>query len=1415
MGTMSSVVDLFSAPVAQWFRDRFESATPAQELGWPHIARGENVLILAPTGSGKTLAAFLYTINDLVTRAAADRPTHGVHAIYVSPLRALAADIERNLEGPLEGIRACARDLGAPAAEIRIAVRTGDTTPAERQRMLRRPPDLLITTPESLHLLLTAKRSREMLREVRYAIVDEIHTLCSEKRGSFLALLLERLEHLVGHPIVRIGLSATQRPLERVARYLGGYDANGEPRPVAVVDCGMRKNLDLAVVSPVHDMRALPHPDGQAPSIWPAVYERLFELASTHSSTLIFANNRRAVERIASEMNRLAGHRMVRAHHGSVSKEYRREIEGDLKAGRLPALVATASLELGIDMGAIDLVCQVECPTSVASGLQRVGRAGHVFRRTSVGRMIPKTRGDLLRMAGMARCMLRGEISEVHVPENPLDVLAQQVVAMVAVEDWGAEALYVRVCQADPFHRLPRPSFDGVLEMISGGYESPSFPNLRARVVWERSTGRLSALPGAFHAAIACGGTIPDTGQYAMVLEDGRTRLGELDEEFVFERRLGDTFVLGTGRWKIVDIRHDRVVVAASASDEAQLPFWKGEGLGHDTEFGERWGAFVAECGERCASGGLEPWLMSECALDVDAASNLAEYVGEQSASGALPDDRTILVDAFPNEMGDLRVALVSTFGRAFHMALWLALRAELRRAGEEPPEGIVSNDGILLRPGAISLEAILRAIERLSDGDLRALLSQELLDSPYYALRFRRNAGRAMLLPRSQPGKRVPLWLQRLRSHDLLAYASEHPRFPIVAETHREILDDVLPVAALERFLRRAAAGEARFSVRRGHAPSPFSGALLLDFVGKYMYEADQPAPRSTRVDRDLLGELLHGSEAAELVSEEAARTMEERLQGLALFHRARDGAEVVELLQRIGDLTDAELRARCEPETEAALDGLVRDGRVRRVSSTILGGERFVASDDVPAYSEAAPDWTRVLVRYTSTHAGRTEAEILARYPGAAADIDSLRRDSRLVRADLPGRADALVSRDVLGGLRRMTLAARRREVEPISSATLVASVLRRQHVEQPLAGGEGLHRVLDQLAGWLAPVAVWPEILGARLENPERVRLEPLVRSGALEWRGCRLGGTRVLGFAPPDAAGLLLPAREGEPDGLAARIVDVLSARGASFLHQIAGGLGSPPAAVDEALWDLTWRGWVTNDSLVAAQRPGPGRGRPTPGLERWSVVDARRESGREDDACVILRVLLARYGLLARELVDRDPIGLRWSEAYPELSRMEWRGDVDRGLFVSGLPGPQFALPGWRSSVQGEGERGAIRLVHVMDPANLFGDLAPTAGLPRRGPGNYVVARGGRALLGVEGWAKRLVPLEDLAADERREALSLLPRLVQRAGQRPSIRVETWGDVPAGESDAAEDLAALGFIRDDQAMVLYRSYRGAA
>jgi len=1425
------VLDLFHPAVAAWFRESFAEPTPAQARGWPQIAAGKNTLILAPTGSGKTLAAFLHAIDELVSRAPDAVEQRGVHALYVSPAKALANDIERNLDPLLAGVRACAARMNVEAADVTVGIRTGDTTSSERQKMARRPPNLLITTPESLHLLLSSPRARDMLRTVREVIVDEIHAVAATKRGTFLALLLERLDALATPPPVRIGLSATQRPLERIGRFLGGYGADGAPRRVDVVDAGLRRDLDLRVESPVDDMTVLPSPDGIGPTIWPAIHERLLEAVEEHASTLIFANNRRLVERIAAEMNRLAGHSLVRAHHGSLSKAHRHEIERELKAGRLPALVATSSLELGIDVGAIDLVCQVEAPTSVASALQRVGRAGHVYRETSKGRMIPKTRDDLVRMAGVARAMRAGEISAVRPPENALDVLAQQIVAMVALDDWPVDALYARVRQAYPYHALPRAAFDGVLDLVSGRFRSPTVYALRPRVAWDRARGLLQALPGSRQAVVLNGGTIPDSGQYPMVLGDGKTKLGELDEEFVFERRLGQTILLGTSRWRLLEIGTDRVIVEPSEDLAAVMPFWKGDGLGHDAEFGRRLGELLRLCRERIDDPGFEPWLEGECALDPAAARNLAAYLRDQCGrGGGLPDDRTILVDAFRDERGDERVAILSPYGRAFHRALLLAVQGTLRSEGAEMRQAIFSNAGILCRPGSLGANGLVRALWSLAAEDVEERVTAELEHTPFFALRFRQNAARALLLPRARPGRRTPLWLQRLRAHDLLGYASDHPDLPIVAETYREILEDLLPIDALRDLLERMATGDARFVVRRDPRPSPFAASLLFDFTAAFFYDEDQPAPSGDgRLGRDEMVALLRGKGDRLSFDAEAAAILDDRMQAVAEFNRARDGVELVDLLRRVGDLSEDELRERCAPAALDALPDLTADGRV--VVAEVRGARprrRFVGAEDAERYARWGDDDVRDVVRrYLAERAGSTREAVSERYAGGERAIDDLVRMGAIVEVSLSNGERRLIDPEVLVGLRRLSLARRRRRVCPASPAAFSASVVRRLGVGVGQVGEDAAGDALLQLAGVALPPEAWEDVLAARLERFGVERLDHLVRDGSAIWRGRSGGGVGSIAFAAPDVAWILGAPETTRPSvGSAARIVDHLDEAGASYLHQIAAALDVPPSEVAAALWTLIWDGWVTNDSVAPAWAGRPdlrlwrGRKRPSWGGGRWSVRSGIDRGESDDDVRTRLRILLDRYGVLSRELCEREPIGPRWRTAYPILSRMEWRGDVDRGLFVTGLSGPQFAAPGVADELAAAGGVADERfvLVNVLDPANVWGDVLPVRApdgvryAVRHHPGNHLVLRDGRPVLAVENRGERLIPLVDLGDDERRGAIGILAKLVG-GRHRAAIRVRTWAGRPVTETPAAADLERLGFMREDRAMILYRSFGG--
>ena len=1424
------VLGFFHPAIARWFEETYASPTPAQALGWPRIAAGESTLILAPTGSGKTLAAFLCAIDEMIrTRIEAeDTYVEGARTLYLSPLKALANDIERNLEQPLKGIERSAAHLGITLPDLRVAVRTGDTSAAERQRMIRTPPDLLITTPESLHLLLTSPRARHMLRTVRYVVVDEIHALCSDKRGTFLSILLERLEALTERSPVRIGLSATQRPLSAVAEFLGGLTPDGEPRPVAIVDAGGRASLDVAVELPTEEMTPVSTEGSDAPSMWPAIFDRLVERVDEHESTLIFANSRRVVERIASEMNRRIGCDLVQAHHGSVSKERRHRIEQDLKAGRLPALVATSSMELGIDVGSIDLVCQVESPFSVASGLQRIGRAGHLVRATSKGRVIPKTRGDLLMAAAMTRAMLRGEISDVRIPRGPLDVLAQQIVAMVAVEPWDVGEMFRRIRCAAPYKDLSREAFLSVVEMMAGAYRTPEIPALRPRVSWDRTADQLVSLPGTRHVAIMNGGTIPDTGQYPMVLEDGGARLGELDEEFVFERRVGDTFVLGTGRWRIVRISHDRVIVAACEASEAMMPFWKGEGLGHDAEFGSRMGAFIRSCEARLDDPALLEELRQECALDAHGAVHLVDYLREQTRRGGrLPTDRRIVLDVFRNESGDERMAILTTYGRAFHLALLVLLESTLRQRGVERPEAVFSNVGILLRPTARSREAILDAVTSFRASTARDVIAEQLQHSPVFALYFRRNAGRALLLPRTRAGGRTPLWIQRLRSHDLLAFASRHEAFPIVSETYRELLEDVLPMEALVDFLRRRERGEADFDVRRARRPTPFSRGLLLDFTARLLYQEDRPVPpaRSFADVRDTLtsltGSLLQNQQA---LGSGAARIVEERLQGVDGHHRARNGAELIELLRTIGDLTDEELARRCEPAAYDALSQLLQDGRVSKTEVALpLPEGRWIVPEDALRYDRGSDEDVRfILDRYVAHHAVCTTDEILSRYPVSAAMVERVGRDAGWVETKRADGTRGWSTPEVVASIRRLMMSQRRRTIEPVTPEAYASVLARRHHLDDPV-DPEDIDEVVRQLEGCRLPVPVWRDVLTSRIKGFDMTLLDGCVRAGTVFWRAGSSSSNRWLALSS-EPGGLESDERRPRTELTDAqrRIVSFLESAGASFLHRIASSLHESPSTVGSLLWDLMWCGWVSNDSLSPALhgKPRPERWasarRPSWGGGRWSLVPAADDDAGEPQLKARLQTVLERRGVLTREILALEGAGLDWRESYPLLTRMEWGGDVERARFVSGLSGPQFAGRWAAIALRDAVAIDTPILVNVNDPANPYGRLFPILRSDggrytlRHHPGNYLIIDRGLPVLAIERRGERLIPLAALSTDGRRSALALLPRLVEGRDRPASMRVKTW-DGGAIPEPIGGELADIGFSSDGAGMVLYRSF----
>jgi ATP-dependent Lhr-like helicase len=1489
-------LDLFLPPVRQWFRTALGEPTAAQRLGWPAIAAGQSTLILAPTGSGKTLAAFLACLDGLWRQ---DPLPRGVRVLYVSPLKALNNDIYRNLQVPLEGVAETARRMGRPLPAIEVGLRTGDTPTAERQRLVRRPPQVLITTPESLHLMLTS-RARDTLRAVTHCIVDEIHALCPNKRGVFLALLLERLAALTPAGFVRIGLSATQRPLDEVARFLGGSADAGDgrlvPRPVTVVDAGLRKDLDLQVVSPVEQFGPLPEK-----SVWPSVYRQLRALIEQHRSTIIFANNRRTVERITAHLNNpddgldgVADEEPVtpgradiaRAHHGSVALEVRQATEQALKEGRLPAVVATASLELGIDMGAVDLVCQVESPGSVARGLQRVGRAGHLVGQKSKGRLIPKTLGDLLEQAVLTREMAAGRVEAIRVPINCLDVLAQQVVAMVAVEPWDVPALYALVRRAYPYRDLSPQAFETVLEMVSGRFVGApgrsekleedgarrratlSLAALQPRVSWDRVHNRLLPLPGSQQLALVSGGTIPDTGQYAAYTASG-VRIGELDEEFIYERRVGDTFALGTNIWRLESIEADRVIVAAAEGAPALMPFWRGEKTGRSYDLGQAVGRFLRELAGRLDAPDCLPWLREELFLDPASAWNLRGYVRRQLARGdALPTDQTLVVEASRDPLGDWQVLVLSPLGSRLHLALRLALEARLTQRLGYRPQCLHHDDGVLIRV-ADTDEPPVDLFDDLTPENVEAAVLEQLADSALFALRFRQNAARALLLPRLQPGKRAPLWLQRLRGRDLLQVARRHPDFPIVAETFRECLHDHLDLECLQRLLADVRAGRVKVVARRVESPSPFAAGLLFAFTAAFMYQYDRTDAepgRPAALDQHLLEQLIAPSRHGHLLDPKAIHQVERRLRGLGQLPRT--ATEMTEWLRRLGDLTPGEL----EGPMEAFLHELEADGRAKRVE---LPGwrepGRWVLAEEEDLYrkafgGQAEPAAARaaaetILGRFLETHALVGLADVLARYPfertWAERQLEEWSRSGRVVAVRVASEPEPLrwSAPANLEQVQRGTLALLRREVVTCPPPQFADYLMHWQglHPAARRGGAEGLAEVLGRLEGLPLPADLWERtVLPARVPGYQPRWLDEAVARGEWAW-ACRSeadDGPGQLAFwrrehlfeLPPPATPVEGPALDGAAD----RLRECLGRRGASFVADLAGETHTPPSAVRGQLWTLLRRGLVTNDHFDvvrkgeqrerngdAAPRAGsrfPAAPRRRARLERpegrWSLVPWGQPDA-EAHAVFRARVLLGRYGIVARELALLDPGMPPWRVLYEVLSRMEMAGEVRRGYFVEGVSGAQFALPEAARLLQESAlpstAAAPVVLVHSLDPANLYGSGAPfdiplldggTRPLLRRA-GHWLVFRAGRPVLIVEQQGKRLTALASASRDDVAQAVALLPATLETdrtLGVRHKVTVEEWNGQPVTATAGREYLEAAGFVRDYQGMTLYAAWR---
>ncbi len=1436
----TAILERFHPQVSTWFSEVFAAPTPVQEGAWRAIADGENALVVAPTGSGKTLAAFLWSLNSLVERAGqqalpidgAQTSTHGgVRVLYISPLKALGVDVEHNLRAPLGGIARVAQRLDRDMPDISVGVRSGDTPQSERNRQLRKPPDILITTPESLYLMLTSKAAG-VLKTVDTVIVDEIHALAGTKRGVHLSLSLERLRRLAGN-FQRIGLSATVRPLETVANFLGPQ--------TTIINPPAEKRWQLDVHVPVEDMSDLPVPEDastigeaviegdidtlepEAPpaatsSIWPHIERAVYEEVMAHRSTIVFVNSRRTAERLTSQLNELwakehdpealspqtrrppaqlmksvdtAGHAanvIARTHHGSVSKDERAQTETMLKEGSLRAVIATSSLELGIDMGAVDLVIQVESPPSVASGLQRVGRAGHTVGAVSEGSFYPKHRSDLVQTAALVPRMREGAIEELRTPRSPLDVLAQQTVAAVAYEDLDVDEWYDTVRRAWPYRDLAREVFDSVIDLVTGVYPSTDFAELRPRAVLEGTT--LKARPGAQRVAVTNAGTIPDRGMFGVFLvgadDKAPRRVGELDEEMVYESRVGDVFTLGASSWRIENITRDQVQVTPAPGHTGRLPFWNGEGPGRPYELGKALGAFRRQA--RAGEG-------IDASLDEFARDNLVRYLEEQEeATGILPDEKTLVLERFTDELGDWRVVLHTPFGKGVNAAWALATGWRVAQETGMDAQAVAGDDGIVLRLPQGEKEPDASLFQFDAD-EIADIVTEQVGNSALFASRFRECAARALLLPRRNPGKRAPLWQQRQRAEQLLDVARNYPSFPIILETVRECLQDVYDLPALQEVVRDINTRGIRIAEVTCDQPSPFASSLLFNYTGAFMYEGDTPLAEkraaALSLDPSLLAKLLGTVELRELLDADVIAETDANLRRLG---RAKTSEQFADTLRMVGPVDVDKLA----DYTEVPLSTLEENlrGRVMRVR---IGGREHIAQTlDAPllrdglgvpvppgvaAQVATIPDALQQLVgRWVRTRGPFTLRDLADAFGLAVgAAYEPLHR---LIDQDkvIPGHyrqgvdEEEYVAAEVLRIIRSRSLAAARAQTQPVTQSAY-GRFLPAWHnvsasgVRPALRGADGVFTVLEQLAGVRLPASAWEShILPSRVGDYSPVMLDELTASGEILIVGAGKAGARDpwIMLLPADYAEQLLPqAEEPQLSLTQSQVMERVRGGGGYLFSDLLGPLDERTTTSDElreAMWDLVEAGCLSPDSFAPIRarlaggkgksahrtRRRPQRSRirsgrtsfanttPPDMVGRWAATP-RADTDATRRSVALGESLLDRYGVVTRGSVVAEDILGGFALAYKTLSGFEESGKALRGYLIEGLGAAQFSTPATIDRLRGHADSDDVigwpsgtrepdvYVLAATDPANPYGAALPwpTQG-PTRAAGAIVV-----------------------------------------------------------------------------------------
>jgi ATP-dependent Lhr-like helicase len=1392
--------------VRDWFVARFGTPTEPQVQGWPHILAGETTLISAPTGSGKTLAAFLACIDRLVRKAISGELTDRTEVLYVSPLKALGNDIQKNLELPLGEIRQLAGERGILMPEIRTAVRTGDTPAYQRLKMLRRPPHILVTTPESLYILLTAEKSRAILKSVRTVIVDEIHAVADDKRGAHLTLSLERLERLAEGAPVRIGLSATQKPIELVARFLTGSE---RPEP-AIVQIGQRRELDLAVEVPASELGAV-----ASNEMWSEIYDRLAELAKQHRSTLIFVNTRRLAERLAHHLGERLGKDAVAAHHGSLSRKLRLAAEEKLKTGQLRALVATASLELGIDIGTVDLVCQIGSPRAIAVGLQRIGRAGHWRGAVPKGRLFATTRDDLVECAALVRAIRQADLDTLVLPDTPLDILAQQIVAMCAAEDWNEEELFRVVRRAFPYRSLARADFDEIVEMLSEGITARR-GRYGAYLHRDRVNGWLRARRGSRLAAITSGGAIPENSLYSVVAMPEGTAVGTVDEDFAVESLAGDIILLGNTSWRIRRVESGRVLVEDAQGAPPNVPFWRGEAPARSDELSQH----VAELRERVSAmtPNLAPnaaaekhpeliaaveWLRQECGLDSAGAEQLVEYiVAGRAVLGAVPSQTTVIAERFFDESGGMQLVIHAPFGGRINKAWGLALRKRFCRSFNFELQAAATDNGLNISLAEQHSFPLADVFHFLHPASVTEVLEQAALASPLFTARWRWDAGRALALLRFQGGKRVAPNIQRMRADDLLAGVFPEalacqenfegeikiPDHPLIREVMKDVLTEAMDIEGFKRVLGDIGAGRIRCIAVDTPIPSQFSHEILNANPYAYLDDAPLEERRARAVEmRRMLPESVL-SEVGRLDPVAIAQVRADAWPAVRDAEELHDALLTLVAIPQLGEQSGEQsialapglppLRAMLRESAQAWREYFERLASERRATRAFVDrATMWVAAErsrtftaifpsarfeqplpEVETTTPSADDAVLALVTGWMLHAGPTTAialgEIL-QLPIAAIGRALLRLEASgaILRGrftDSAGEETEWCERRLLARIHRLTIGTLRKQIEPMTPAQFMRWLLRWQHVApgSQLLGERGTLEALQQLQGFEAPARSWErQIFARRVAAYDPKILDQLCLTGAVGWgrlsphpatlEAVTVEGRRVIPtsvapitFFVREDSDWMIPRRkpEEEAQGLsrvASEALSFLRQRGASFFADVVRGTGRLKAEVETALWELVAAGMITADGfdnlralIDPKRRSGHGSGRatrPRHSAGRWSLLYSDAPVDRASALDATCWMLLRRYGVVFREVLTRETILPRWRELLIALRRLEDRGEVRGGRFVSGFLGEQFALPLALESLRamrGVQPDGETITLSSADPLNFVGILVP-------------------------------------------------------------------------------------------------------